>query len=81
MLAEGDMIQGHNLSLRGGSSGQAASPTTLPAGDESLRAQTAAIVQRYLDAANGNILQVAAQLQIGKSTIYRMLQSKEIHLR
>ena len=80
VLAEGDVIQAQHLSLRGGLPGQAAlvlPPTT----DESLRAQMAAIVQRYLDAANGNILQVAAQLQIGKSTIYRMVQNKEIHLR
>ena len=40
-----------------------------------------AIVQRYLDAHNGNILQVAAKLQIGKSTIYRMVQNNEVHIR
>ncbi|OWP63755.1 regulator [Hymenobacter amundsenii] len=48
---------------------------------ESLRVQMARIVQGYLDRYEGNILQVAAKLQIGKSTIYRMIQNQEVQIR
>jgi DNA-binding NtrC family response regulator len=78
VLAESDVIQPQDLSLRGERLN--AAPLGLPGADESLRSQTAAIVQRYLQTYNGNILEVATRLQIGKSTIYRMLQNKEIHL-
>ena len=76
VLAEQDLIQPQDLSLRtpGGAGGPAP-------GNESLRTQVATIVQRYLDAHQGNILQVAAKLQIGKSTIYRMAQNNEVRLR
>ncbi|WP_317128911.1 sigma-54-dependent transcriptional regulator [Hymenobacter metallicola] len=78
VLAESDIIQPQDLSLRGEQPGLAA--LTVPGEGESLRNQTAAIVQRYLQVHNGNIVEVANRLQIGKSTIYRMLQNKEIHL-
>ncbi|SHL60708.1 sigma-54-dependent transcriptional regulator [Hymenobacter psychrotolerans] len=77
VLAEHDTIKPQDLSLRM-QNGNSTEP--LP-GQESLRAQVAAIVQRYLDAYQGNILQVAAKLQIGKSTIYRMAQNNEVRLR
>lgn len=78
VLAENDTIQPQDLSLRA----QGWAPGPLPTvGNESLRAQVAAIVQRYLDSYQGNILQVAAKLQIGKSTIYRMAQNNEVKLR
>ena len=81
VLAEDCLIQPHDLSLRhAGAAGDAAGPA-ISSGDESLRAQTASIVQRYLDAHEGNILQVAAKLQIGKSTIYRMVQKNEVQIR
>ena len=77
VLAEQDTIQPQDLSLRiQGSSAGGQAPTA-----ESLRAQIAAIVQRYLDAHQGNIMQVADKLQIGKSTIYRMAQNNEVRLR
>ncbi|MCB2406765.1 sigma-54-dependent transcriptional regulator [Hymenobacter lucidus] len=78
VLAESDIIQPQDLSLRGERPGTA--PLIVPGDDESLRGQTAAIVQRYLNTYNGNIVEVAAKLQIGKSTIYRMLQNKQILL-
>ncbi|UYZ62655.1 sigma-54-dependent transcriptional regulator [Hymenobacter weizhouensis] len=80
VLAEGDEIQAHDLSLRDAPTSSPAGPPA-ETGPESLRAQTTAIVQRYLDAHNGNILQVAAKLQIGKSTIYRMVQNNEVSIR
>jgi DNA-binding NtrC family response regulator len=78
VLTEGDLIQPHHLSLRRQPS--IVGEVTELLQDESLRAQTANIVQRYLDAYKGNILQVAAKLQIGKSTIYRMVQNNEVRI-
>ncbi|UOQ53642.1 sigma-54-dependent transcriptional regulator [Hymenobacter cellulosivorans] len=78
VLAEGDIIRPQDLSLRGERPNQP--PLIIPGEDESLRGQTATIVQRYLQTYNGNIPEVAARLQIGKSTIYRMLQNKEVRL-
>ena len=79
VLAEQDQIMPQDLPLRTSAAGPATvDPTT---SDESLRTQTSAIVQRYLDAHNGNIIQVAARLQIGKSTIYRMIQNNEVSIR
>ncbi|QNH62650.1 sigma-54-dependent transcriptional regulator [Hymenobacter sediminicola] len=77
VLAEQDTILPQDLSLRiQGSSTNGQAPAA-----ESLRTQIAAIVQRYLDAHQGNIMQVADKLQIGKSTIYRMAQNNEVRLR
>ncbi|MFD2785031.1 sigma-54-dependent transcriptional regulator [Hymenobacter rubripertinctus] len=78
VLAEHDQIQPQDLPLR-----HLQTETAVPdvISNESLRHQMAAIVQRYLDAHNGNILQVAAKLQIGKSTVYRMVQNNEVHIR
>ncbi|MFN3530614.1 MAG: sigma-54-dependent transcriptional regulator [Bacteroidia bacterium] len=36
------------------------------------------LIRHYLDKHDGNVLTVAAKLDIGKSTIYRLLQNKEI---
>ncbi|GAA3919077.1 sigma-54 dependent transcriptional regulator [Hymenobacter algoricola] len=78
VLAEGEEIQPQDLSLRGSAPGLPS--LAAPTADESLKAQTALIVQRYLDLHQGNIVQVAARLQIGKSTIYRMLQQQEVRI-
>lgn len=80
VLAENDTIQPQDLSLRAQASSSNGTTST-PTSNESLRVQVATIVQRYLDAHQGNILQVAAKLQIGKSTIYRMAQNNEVRLR
>ncbi|MCB2376483.1 sigma-54 dependent transcriptional regulator [Hymenobacter sp. BT635] len=80
VLAEGEVIQPQDLSLRGEQPGSALLELPEPGPDESLRSQTAAIVQRYLQHYQGNIMEVAARLQIGKSTIYRMVQKKEVQL-
>ncbi|TGE21637.1 sigma-54-dependent Fis family transcriptional regulator [Hymenobacter aquaticus] len=80
VLAESDVIQPQDLSLRGERPGSAPPELPGPEADESLRSQTAAIVQRYLWLYQGNIMEVAARLQIGKSTIYRMVQKREVEL-
>jgi two-component system response regulator AtoC len=38
------------------------------------------ILQHYLNKYKGNVLQVAARLEVGKSTIYRMIQNKELRV-
>lgn len=81
VLAEGDVIQPQDLSLRAGALGATDTEAEEKVTNAPLRVQMASIVQRYLDAHNGNILQVAAKLQIGKSTIYRMVQNNEVSLR
>ncbi|NVO32961.1 sigma-54-dependent transcriptional regulator [Hymenobacter lapidiphilus] len=79
VLAENGTIAATDLPLRSPHPAADTAGGVLPA-DESLRAQTTAIVQHCLNRYDGNILQVAAQLQIGKSTIYRMLQNGEVQL-
>ena len=74
VLADGEQIEAKDLPLR-------ESRTTVGAGSRlSLRDQTTAIVQGCLDEMGGDVLAVAAKLRIGKSTIYRMLQQRELHL-
>ena len=46
--------------------------------ERSLKEYTTAIIQRFLDRYDNNVLLVADKLDIGKSTIYRMIQSHEL---
>ena len=74
VLADGEQIQAADLSLRLGKA-------SIGAGSQlSLRDQTTAIVQGCLDEMGGDVLAVAARLQIGKSTIYRMIQQQELYV-
>ncbi|ALW87284.1 regulator [Hymenobacter sedentarius] len=74
VLADGEQIQAADLPLRAG-------PAAVGPGSQlSLRDQTTAIVQACLDEMGGDVLAVAARLRIGKSTIYRMLQQRELTL-
>ena len=75
VLADGEQIFAEDLPLR-------AERATLGAGSMrcSLRKQTTAIVQVCLDEMDGDVLAAAVRLNIGKSTIYRMIQQKEIHV-
>ena len=75
VLADGDQIRGEDLPLR------LARPTIGPGSQLSLRDQTTAIIQQCLDEANGDVLAVAARLRIGKSTLYRMIQQRELRPR
>lgn len=76
VLADGELIQPKDLSLRNTLHSEADGDEVLP-----LREQVAGIVQHYLDLYSGNILQVAHVLKIGKSTIYRMIQNNEVRVR
>lgn len=46
----------------------------------SLKEYTAKIVQYYLDKYDKNVIKAAKALQVGKSTIYRMIQANEVKL-
>jgi two-component system, NtrC family, response regulator AtoC len=49
--------------------------------EKTLDEYTRNIIQHFLDKYNGNVLMVANKLSIGKSTLYRMLQNKELEIR
>ena len=70
MLVNGEQIRDEDLPLR--------LCCTLTGSDNqlSLRDQTTAIVQQYLNEMGSDALAVAAYLHIGKSTIYRMIQQQ-----
>ena len=74
VLADGELIHGEDLPLRPGKA------TIGPGSPLSLHEQTRAIVQGCLDELDGDVLAVAARLNIGKSTIYRMLQQQDLHI-
>lgn len=46
--------------------------------DMTMKDYTSYIVQKYLDKYDGNVLKVAAVLDLGKSTIYKMIQQGEV---
>ena len=46
--------------------------------EKTLKAYTTEIIQRFLNNYSHNVLLVAEKLDIGKSTIYRMIQDKEL---
>ena len=75
VLAEGDLIDGADLSLRTPHDPAATSAA------RTLREQTTAIVQECLDEMGGDVLGAADRLGIGKSTIYRMIKQQEIQIR
>ncbi|SFQ67499.1 sigma-54-dependent transcriptional regulator [Hymenobacter arizonensis] len=74
VLADGEQIQAEDLPLRAGRAPED------PTRQLSLRDQTTAIVQNCLDEMGGDVLAVAARLRIGKSTVYRMIQQREVHI-
>jgi DNA-binding NtrC family response regulator len=47
----------------------------------SLKEYTNQIIQHYLDKYESDVLMVARKLDVGKSTIYRMLKSNELVLK
>jgi DNA-binding NtrC family response regulator len=74
VLADGDIIQPEQLPLRHNLN------PSLAQNALSLKAQTATIIQNCLTEMKGDVLATAARLDIGKSTIYRMIKDKEIRV-
>ncbi|RYY19282.1 MAG: sigma-54-dependent Fis family transcriptional regulator [Cytophagaceae bacterium] len=83
VLAEGSLIKASDLpSLPG----VGASPAPGPApslgveSDLSLREQTLVIMQNALHNTQGDVVAAASRLRVGRSTLYRLLQSGELRL-
>ena len=75
VMSDGNNIEPDNITLQ-----SAGSTTDLLTSGKTLREYTHFILQHYLDKNNGDVLKVARILDIGKSTIYRMIQNKELSL-
>ncbi len=75
VMADNDTIEEDNIIFN-----NARNMTDLLSKEMSLREYNNSIVQTYLDKYEGNVLLVAKKLDIGKSTIYRMIQNNEVTL-
>ncbi len=73
VLSDDDVIQEHDLNF----SANHAVRDFLDQ-ERTLKEYTTDIIQRFLNKYNYNVLLVADKLDIGKSTIYRMIQNKEL---
>jgi DNA-binding NtrC family response regulator len=79
VLADGERIEAHDIPFR-------AAPTAAPAATgatlvfPSLREQTLAIMQDSLSALNGDVVAAANRLRVGRSTLYRLIQSGHLQL-
>jgi DNA-binding NtrC family response regulator len=73
VMSDGAVIEPENITLN-----TTTKVTDIFANGKTLREHTNFIIQHYLDTNKGDVLLVAKLLDIGKSTIYRMIQSKEL---
>lgn len=73
VMSDGDTIDPTHITLN-----SAGSVTNLLSQEISLKAYTNQILQHYLNKYDSDVLLVAKKLNIGKSTIYRMLQNNEL---
>ncbi|MDX5345656.1 MAG: sigma-54-dependent Fis family transcriptional regulator, partial [Hymenobacteraceae bacterium] len=73
VMADSDVIQAEDLTF---TSSDSLSEFLLQ--ETTLKNYTTGIIQHFLDKYNGNVLLVAEKLDIGKSTIYRMIQQSEV---
>ena len=74
VMADSDRIKAEDIQFTGLSS--QSSPIVY--GNKSLKTYTREIVQHYLEKYDNNVLAVATELEVGKSTIYNMLKNGEI---
>ena len=84
VLADGEHIEAHDIPFR---SAPAARTEPAMAGGSratltfpSLREQTIAIMQDSLSALNGDVVAAASRLRVGRSTLYRLIQSGHLQL-
>jgi two-component system, NtrC family, response regulator AtoC len=75
VMADEDVIQESDISLHGGDSIE-----NLLSQELTLKDYTTRIIQHFLNKYNGNIIQTAKKLDIGKSTIYKMVQERELQV-
>ena len=76
VLSDEEQIQEHDINLTAGNTEK-----DFLATERTLKEYTTEIIQRFLEKYDYNVLYVADKLDIGKSTIYRMIQNKELELR
>ncbi|QCR22198.1 sigma-54 dependent transcriptional regulator [Pontibacter sp. SGAir0037] len=76
VLADEDVIQEHDINFHANNAEK-----DFLATERTLKQFTADIIQYYLDKYDQNVLLVADKLDIGKSTIYRMIQNKELRVK
>jgi two-component system response regulator AtoC len=75
VMADEEVIQEADISLHG-----ADSVENLLSQDLTLKDYTTRIIQHFLNKYNGNIILTAKKLDIGKSTIYKMVQDRELQV-
>lgn len=88
VLAEGDRIEAADIPFRSSPTltpvTTAAPPTPHNAGQPeyfpSLREQTLAIMQHSLTSLHGDVVAAATRLRVGRSTLYRLIQSGHLRL-
>lgn len=73
VMADGDIVEAQHLSLNSTSS-----LNGMMNHEKSLKQYEIDIIQHYLDKYDRDVLLVAKKLDIGKSTIYRMIQAGEV---
>jgi len=83
VLADGPQIEACDIPFRGAPG--ARTPEAVPASSTtlvfpSLREQTLAIMQASLTALNGDVVATASRLRVGRSTLYRLIQSGHLQL-
>ncbi|MBC5773516.1 sigma-54-dependent Fis family transcriptional regulator [Pontibacter sp. KCTC 32443] len=76
VLADEDVIQEQDINFTATSHEK-----DFLAKEQSLKTYTTKIIQYFLDKYDSNVLLVADKLDIGKSTIYRMIQSNELKVK
>jgi DNA-binding NtrC family response regulator len=75
VMSSNSVIEAHDV-VFAATSGSA----SFAAEEKTLRAYTCDIIRSFLKKYDGDVLKVADKLDIGKSTIYKMIQTKEIIL-
>lgn len=80
VLADGDEIQADDITFPSGNRPDGAPSSDVLTTHLTLRQHMAGIVQHYLDHYHGNVVTTASHLGVGKSTLYRMIQSGEVRV-
>ncbi|MBB6610353.1 sigma-54-dependent Fis family transcriptional regulator [Pontibacter sp. Tf4] len=76
VLADDDVVQAEDINFSVTNNSK-----DLLSKEETLKTYTTRIIQYFLDKYDHNVLLVADKLDIGKSTIYRMIQNNELHIK
>jgi DNA-binding NtrC family response regulator len=75
VMAEGNEIQAEHLNIVSQNALE-----SFAVKDATLKEFTIKLLQYYLEQYNYDVMKVAKKLDVGKSTIYRMIQNKELHV-